>query len=89
MIECKRQPTHPGVILKKHYLGEIGVSTLARRTGLPRQMIDRIIREESRVTARTALLFSRALNTSPDLWLNLQQALDLWKARRELGFSSS
>jgi antitoxin HigA-1 len=36
------------------------------------------------VTAETAILLSRALGTTPDLWLNLQVAIDLWDAEQRL-----
>jgi addiction module HigA family antidote len=85
----KRLPTHPGVILKKYYLGprEISVSALARAAGLTRKHISTIVNGRAGVTAETAVRFAEVLGTSPEYWLNLQTAYDLYRAVQALGKS--
>lgn len=43
-----------------------------------------IIAGRRAVTAETAILLSRALGTTPELWLNLQVAVDLWDAQQRM-----
>ena len=79
-----RKPTHPGGILKRQYMDTLGltVTDLARRVGVSRKTISKIVNERASITADMALRFSIAFNTTPDLWLNLQNSVDLWEARQ-------
>jgi len=81
-----RKPTHPGAVLREDILPEIGlsVSEMARRLRMSRQSLHRILAEEQPMTPATALKLAKLLNTSPDVWLNMQRALDLWEEQREL-----
>jgi len=78
----KRKPTHPGGILKRHYLEPLSltISELAKDLGVSRKTISKIINEKGSITSEMALRLSKALNTSPELWLNLQTKYDLWIA---------
>ena len=81
----KREPSHPGEILKDLYMDslEISVSDLARALNVSRKTISKIVNQHSSVTAEMALRLSTALGTTPQLWLNLQQNFDLWHALKE------
>ncbi len=48
--------------------------------GVSRKTLSKIINERGSITPDMALRLSRAFDTTPDLWLNLQQNFDLWKA---------
>lgn len=87
MIPKNRIPTHPGKVLKEDFLKPMGMSQveLARRMGVPIQRINTLINGKRDVTAETAILLARVLKTSPRLWMNLQVALDLFKASKHLG----
>ena len=78
-------PMHPGEVLREEFLVPLSLSAgaLAKACGVPRTRIERIANEETAVTADTALRLSKALNTSVQLWLNLQNAYDVRMA--ELG----
>jgi addiction module HigA family antidote len=78
----KRPPTHPGGILKRHYMEPLSltVSELAEILGVSRKTLSRIINERSSITPDMALRLSKAFKTTPELWLNLQQNFDLWQA---------
>lgn len=80
-----RRPTPPGRILRHHYLKPRGlsVSAFARTVGVSRKHLSDIINERARVSPGVAVRFARALGTTPALWLNLQNAVDLWEAERE------
>ena len=75
-----RPPTHPGGILKRHYLEPLNltVSELAKSLGVSRKTLSRIVNEHGSITPDMALRLSMAFSTTPQLWLNLQQNYDLW-----------
>jgi len=81
-----RPPTHPGEMLLKEFLEPLALTQveLASRMGVPIQRLNAIVNGRRAVTAETAILLSRALGTSPELWLKLQMAADLWAAERKL-----
>ncbi len=83
MRERKRPPVHPGRILKNHHLLPLSISLteLARILGVSRKTISKIVNERGAITPDMALRLSRPFNTTPDLWLGLQQEYDLWHAR--------
>lgn len=82
----KRQPTHPGAILREDVLPAMGISVseFARRIGVSRQVLHRILAEDHGVTPEMALRIGEFVGNGPDLWLRLQQDYDLWQARRAM-----
>lgn len=78
-----REPNHPGKILYELYLVGLGITLtdFADGIGVSRKAISAIVNGHKRVTPEMALRFSKAFNTTPELWLNLQQSHDLWMAR--------
>ena len=78
-------PSHPGEILKELYLNELGVSItdFANDVDVSRKAISAIINGHKSVTAEMAMRFAKAMNTTPQLWLNLQANYDLWHLARE------
>ena len=85
MQKMKRKPTHPGVVVKEDYLVPLSISIkdMAENLGVSRKTLSKILNERGSVTPDMALRLSRAFNTSPDLWLNLQKNYDLWNAKKE------
>ncbi|HEV2738874.1 MAG TPA: HigA family addiction module antitoxin [Candidatus Elarobacter sp.] len=75
-----RRPTPPGEILVRQYLTPLGVTLtdFAERIGVTRARLSEITHGKRGVTPNTALRLARVLRTSPELWLNLQQRVDLW-----------
>ena len=69
---------HPGEFLSE-ILDEMGISQaeFARAIGVSPMRISHIIKGTRPVTAELALLFGRALDQSPQYWLNLQASYDL------------
>lgn len=78
----KRKPTHPGGILKRQYLEplHLTITEVANDLGISRKTLSKIINENGSITPDMALRLSKALNTSAELWLNLQTNYDLWVA---------
>ncbi len=83
----KLPPMHPGEVLREEFLVPFGLSAgaLARACGVPRTRIERIASEETSVTADTALRLGKALGTSAQLWLNLQNEFDMRTAKSRIG----
>lgn len=83
MLPENRIPTHPGEILLEEFLRPMGITQVAfaRHIGIPLQRVNEIVNSKRGVTPESAWLFARALNTSPEFWMNLQMAYDLAKAK--------
>jgi antitoxin HigA-1 len=83
----KLPPLHPGEVLREDFLIPLGLSAgaLARVCGVPRTRIERIVNEETGITADTALRLSKAFGTSPDVWIGLQIDFDIETAKRAIG----
>ena len=83
----KLAPLHPGEVLREEFLVPLDLSAgaLARTCGLPRTRIERLAAETAGITADTALRLSKALGTSAQLWLNLQNRYDVEIAKRQIG----
>jgi antitoxin HigA-1 len=83
----KLPPMHPGEVLREEFLIPLGLSAggLAKICGIPRTRIERLANEGTGVTADTALRLGKALGTSAQLWLNLQNAYDIRVAEAEIG----
>lgn len=87
MTRLTRRPTHPGTVLKEDVLPALGlpVSAAAGQLGVSRQYLHRILAGQAPITAAMALRIGKFCGNGPELWLNMQQAYDLWEARQELG----
>ena len=85
MRKMIRRPTHPGIIIKEDYLLPLSFSIkdMADTLGVSRKTLSKIINERGSVTPDMALRLSRAFDTTPDFWLNLQKNFDLWQAETE------
>lgn len=77
-------PPHPGEFIIEVYLQPYGISAreLARRLDVAPSTLSRILKGRSRVTPDMALRLSKVLGRSPESWLAMQDAYDLWVARQ-------
>lgn len=82
----QREPTHPGAVLREDVLPEMGISVseFARRIGVSRQTLHKILAESDSITPNTALRIGKLLGNGPEIWLTMQQRYDLWRTEREL-----
>ena len=82
----KRAPTHPGELLREVVLPELklSVSEAARRLGVSRQQLHRILGCTHPITVEMALRIGRLAGNGAGVWLRMQQAHDLWHAERAL-----
>jgi len=83
----KLLPIHPGEVLREELLAPLGLSrrAVAQACGVPRTRIERLSREDTPVTADTALRLSRYFGTTPAFWMGMQAQCDLETAEDELG----
>ncbi len=82
-----RRPTHPGAILREDILPATGLTQgeLAERLGVSRRTINEILQERRPVTTDMACRLAVAFGNSPEFWLNMQQAVDLYEAQERHG----
>ena len=82
----KRPPVHPGEILREDVLPRlnISVSEAARRLGVSRQQLHRILAGTHPITTEMALRIGKFAGNGPGIWLRMQQAHDLWHAESRL-----
>jgi addiction module HigA family antidote len=75
----KLRNIHPGEILLEEFLLPLDITPyrLAKETFLPQTRISEIIKGNRRITADTALRFSKFFGTSAKFWLGLQDDYDL------------
>ena len=91
-IQRKVRPTHPGAILRNMLeeladegngrLASLSQKELAKRLGVSQRAISDLIHERRAMTADLAIRLSRVFKTTPDIWMNLQKAVDLWDAAK-------
>ncbi len=75
-----RKPSHPGALIRNVILPETGltVSELARRCGIARNTVSKVVNERGDVTEDIAIRLSRVLGSTPRFWLSMQTNLNLW-----------
>jgi antitoxin HigA-1 len=78
----RRRPTHPGEVLREEILPAANITQmeLAKRMGVSRRTVNEICQERRGVSADVAHRLARMLNTTPDVWMNMQAAVDVWDA---------
>jgi addiction module HigA family antidote len=81
----KRKPTHPGEVLRMDVLPalEISQTELAKRLGVSRLSVSELLLEKRAMSADMALRVAKLTNTSPESWLRMQEAVDLWELQRD------
>ena len=86
MFVLDREPTSPGEILSEEFLQPLNITQrqLAEHLGCDVKVINRIVNGRTSISAELAIRLARALNTSPEFWLNAQQAVDIFSARRKI-----
>ena len=80
-----RRPTHPGAILREDVLPTLKMTQteLAQRLGVSRLTVLELLHEKRGITPEMALRVAKLLNTTPESWLRMQQAVDLWDVQQQ------
>ena len=76
-------PCHPGEIVKYECLEPLGLSVTraAKGLGVTRQALSDLINEKSGISLDMAIRLSKGFGSTPETWLRMQMAYDLWQAR--------
>lgn len=83
MLPTNRPPTTPGEVLTEEFLAplEITQTQLAERLGVHVNSINQLANGKKAVSAEMAWKLAKAFDTTPEFWMNLQTACDLWAAK--------
>ena len=76
-------PPHPGGIVRRQCLEPLGLSVTRAAAGLgvTRRVLSELVNGKARVSIDMAIRLSKAFGSTPETWLGMQMAYDLWQAR--------
>lgn len=79
-------PPHPGEIVRRQCLEPLALSVTAAAKGLgvTRQALSDLVNGRAGVSLDMAIRLSKAFGSTPETWLGLQMAWDLWQARHRM-----
>ena len=80
-----RRPTHPGAILRKDILPELDITqaAFANHLGVSRLTVSEILHEKRGISAEMAVRLSKVIGGTPESWLHMQEAVDLWEVQQK------
>ena len=83
-------PSHPGEILRELYLPDykLSVTAFALKLGVSRTTASELVNCKNGISADMALKLAKAFGTTPKFWLNMQQAYDLWQAKKRVNLDN-
>ena len=78
-----QNPPHPGEVVREECLDPLGltVTRAAEGLGVTRQALSDLVNGHAGVSVEMALRLSKAFGSTPETWLGIQMAYDLWQAR--------
>lgn len=76
-------PPHPGEIVRAECLDPLGltVTRAAEGLGVTRQALSDLVNGHAGISVEMAIRLSKAFGSSPETWLGMQMAYDLWQVR--------
>ena len=80
-------PPHPGGIVRRQCLEPLGltVTRAAEGLGVTRQALSELLNGRTGVSVEMAIRLSKAFGSTPETWLGMQMAYDLWQVRTRGG----
>ena len=78
-----QNPPYPGGIVKRQCLALLGltVTRAAAGLGITRQALSELVNGRTGVSVEMSIRLSKAFGSTPETWLKMQMAYDLWQAR--------
>jgi antitoxin HigA-1 len=78
-------PPHPGQIVKRMLIegADLSVTAAAKALGVGRVTLSKLLNKKSGISPEMAVRLSLALNTSSEMWVNMQSMYDLWRAEKK------
>lgn len=79
-----RRPTHPGAILRDDVLPALKMTQteLAELLDVSRLSVSELLHEKRALSPEMAVRIGTLLNTSPESWLRMQEAVDIWTVQQ-------
>ncbi len=79
-------PPHPGEVLRDGVFADTGITVteFARRIGVTRVALSRVLNGKAGISADMAVRLAAALGGSAESWLHMQANHDLWQAEKAL-----
>ena len=83
-------PPHPGEFIQATYMEPFDLSCryLAGQLNVAASTHNRVLKTQSGISPEMALRLSKALGRSPESWLSMQDAYDLWQAKKHIKLGS-
>ncbi len=83
-------PPHPGEFIQATYMVPFNLSGryLADKLNVAASTLNRVLKMQSGLSPEMALRLSKALGRSPESWLAMQDAYDLWQAKKRVKLGS-
>ncbi len=83
--DTRRRPTHPGAVLREDVLPALNMTqeAFADAIGVHRVTLSALLRERRGLTVEFAARIAKALGHSPESWLRMQEAVDLWELHQQ------
>ena len=78
-------PPHPGLVVKRMLIEGAGLSVTdaAKALQVGRVTLSKLLNQKSGISPEMAVRLSLALNTSSEMWMNMQAMYDLWLAEKK------
>ena len=78
-------PPHPGEVIKSDCLEPLGltITRAAEGLGVTRQALSDLVNQKAGISIEMSFRLSKAFGSTPETWLGMQQAHDLWQAREQ------
>jgi addiction module HigA family antidote len=83
-LEKQVSPVHPGEVIAD-LLEDLEMTTIdfAKKLDVSAETVEAIVQCRIPVTVDMAIRLGKALGNGPQLWLNLQQKIDIWDTMQE------
>lgn len=85
MRDPKRKPTRPGEVLREDTLPALNLTQgeIAARLGVSRLSVSELLHEKRTLSPDMAVRIGRLTNTTPESWMHMQVAVDLWELEQD------
>ena len=79
-----RNPAQPGAVIREDVLPALNMKQgeFATNLGVSRLTVSELLLEKRPLTPETAVHLAKVLHTTPESWMNMQTALDLWQLKQ-------
>lgn len=81
----KREPTHPGTLLKCYVLPELGltITRAAKILGVSRQFLTRVLGGRAAMSTELCFKVGKLAGNGGELWVRMQTAHDIWRMQQD------